>query len=481
MYKYIYENINQNEKNSIWDCEQDIKIKYKDFWNLVDTVFLQFTRQFIPKTKCAILCCNQLHTAVALLSCWKADLVPIILSMNYGVEHCRNIITSVEPDIAIVDCDECKTLFSTCVFNMENNDITGEIRQKPVSDDLIDIVLLLSTSGTTGKPKGVMITREGLIQNICGILNYFKLGENDSIFIARPLYHCAVLTGEFLVSLVKGLNIVFYSGQYNPMVIKNYIKKSNISVMCATPTLFGQLAALYKRNNEIGLLTKIVVSGECVSKEVAGKIREVFPETQIYNVYGLTENSPRVSFLSPDLFDSIPESVGIPLENTQIYIMDEAGREVKNGIKGQIVLRSSSIMKGYYKNPQETNKKIKNGLLQTGDIGFKDADGYLFVVSRMDDMIIKAGMNIYPLEIENIVLSHPKIRECMAYGIYKNDTEVIGLDVVLENICDIKILRQELWQLLPSYLCPDQINVVDKLARNASGKLVRKCHIQGEK
>lgn len=474
MWKFFSENRAHRQENGIWDCEYGGKTSYSAYWESVDDVTAHFTGQFTPKTKCAILCRNQQNAAIALLSCWKAELVPVVLSMNYGREHCENIIAGVEPDIAIVDCDEFTSMFSGCVFQMESNRIIGAVSSKPGEEILEDVALIMSTSGTTGKPKGVLITRDGLIQNIRGILSYFEIDGSDSILIARPLYHCAVLTGEFLVSLMRGLNIVFYSGPYNPMVITHYIDAYNISVMCGTPTLFGQLAAFYKRKGERGQLRIIAVSGECVTKEAAGIIRQAFPETKIYNVYGLTENSPRVSYLEPELFDRTPESVGRPLEQTEIYIADESGKEVANGIKGQIVLRSPSIMKGYYRNHEETCKKIKNGLLQTGDIGYKDKDGLLFVVSRMDDMIIKAGMNIYPLEIESIVLRHPGVRECMAYGISRNNTELIGLDIVPENACNTKELQQEIRRLLPSHLFPEEINVVDKLLKNASGKLVRK-------
>lgn len=427
------------------------------------------------KATCAVLCNNNYNTAIALLTCWYAGMVPIPMSLNYGESHCKKIIDGTKPTIIITDDFSIVSEYDCYSFNISNCEFNGEVIRHDEFELLKDVALIMNTSGTTGNPKGAMITEEGLIQNVLGISEYFNIQVEDTILIARPLYHCAVLTGEFLISLYKGLNIVFQSGLYSPISVLKCMEQEKISVICGTPTLFQHLVTFFKRMKRQHFVKVIAISGECLTKEIAKQIREVFIDTDIYNVYGLTEVSPRVSYLMPSLFDSFPESVGVGLMNTRIKIKDNFGNELPVNQHGNVYVSSPSIMKGYYKNNELTKQKLNNNWLLSGDIGYIDENGYLYILSRADDMIIKAGMNIYPKEIENVLNKLPMIEEIVAYGVYHNGVQVIAIDVVLEEGIEfgLKELMAEFSHVLPSYQLPDFINIVDCLKRNASGKIVR--------
>lgn len=159
--------------------------------------------------------------------------------------------------------------------------------------------------------------------------------------------------------------------------------------------------------------------------------------------------------------------------DTMIRIVDDNGDDVEKGKPGHVVVKSKSVMLGYYKEQQETNNKIRDGYLWTGDMGYKDSSNNLYILGRSDDMIIKAGLNIYPREIESILLRCSYVENCVAYGVKCNATEQIHVDIVLKQV----VTESELWKLLseilPGHLLPDKIAVVDVLKRNASGKLVR--------
>lgn len=187
----------------------------------------------------------------------------------------------------------------------------------------------------------------------------------------------------------------------------------------------------------------------------------------------MTENSPRVSFLPPSKFDEFPESVGIGLVDTIIRIVDDNGDDVEKGKPGHVVVKSKSVMLGYYKEPKETNNKIRDGYLWTGDMGYKDSSNNLYILGRVDDMIIKAGLNIYPREIESILLRCAYIENCVAYGVKRNGTDQIQVDIVLKQVITESELWKMLCEMLPGHLIPDKIAIVDTLKRNASGKLVR--------
>jgi len=444
MWDFICNCILKNEDSILFDNNN--KLSYKEFLNKIKNRGDELKELMSPKSKCAVLCNNGLNTAICILACLYADLVPIPMSKNYGENHCKNIIDLTNPDIIIYD---------------NNVEI---INQTPKTEEILnDVAIIMCTSGTTGAPKGAMITEQGLIKNVENIAAYFDIKKDDTILIARPLYHCAVLTGELLVSLYKGLNIGFFDEVYNPVSVLNFMNENEITVFCGTPTLFNHLSMCLKRVEFKTNLKTIAISGECLSKKAATNIRSAFPNVEIYNVYGLTEAAPRVSFLYPKYFDEYPESVGIPLNDTFLKTDDT----------GRIFLKSPSIMKGYYHNEASTNRVLIDGWLDTGDIGYIDSNGFLYIVSRADDMIIKAGMNIYPKEIENQIANITQIQECIVYGVKTDAGQAIAADFVLNTEITKKELMNLLATVLPMYQMPTEINIVDSLKRNASGKIVR--------
>ena len=431
------------------------------------------------KAKCAIDCVKNRNAAIAFLACWSAGMVPIPLSRQYGKRHCDNIIRTMEPDLVITDAppEDSRAL-------MEYHLMTGKLKEGPggLSDpELRDVGVILCTSGTTGDPKGTMLREEGLLQTIRHIADYYVLEPTDKILIARPLYHCSVLIGEFLVALCNGISIQFFDGAYNPISLAGSIERHSITVLGGTPTLCSQMASYVKLKGLSISLRRMTVSGECLSEQAARNIRDAFPKTAIYNVYGLTEAGPRVSWLPPELFDQCPGSVGIPLNATVVKVLDSAGtgREAAAGETGLIAVQSPSLMKGYYRKPELTRQVLRDGWLLTGDIGYIDPQGLLYVCSRADDLIIVGGMNIYPVEIENAIKSLPYIEAVVAYGIRGETGEAIAVDVVIADGFPGRSKRsimRDFAGLLPGYQLPAYLNIVPALSRNATGKIVRPSH-----
>ena len=175
------------------------------------------------------------------------------------------------------------------------------------------------TSGTTGYPKGAMIQEENLIGNIRDICSYFKIDEKDKILISRPLHHSAVLTGEFLTSLVNGVHIRFFSGKFNPIQLYNIMEDNGITIFCCTPTIIKNIMLILGNKKPLKL-KKIVISGECMSIIDAKSIRKYVGDIEIYSVYGLTEACPRVCYLEPELFDVLCGTVGRPVQSDKIKI-----------------------------------------------------------------------------------------------------------------------------------------------------------------
>lgn len=398
----------------------------------------------LSKEKYGLLFSSEINMLTALLACMYAGKTAVPLSQRYGSRHIDRIINATHLSHLLTDSGE--------------EEITAYINRQ---DDLSGVALILCTSGTTGTPKGAMITEENLLTNLCDIETYFSIGSNDSILIARPMYHCAVLTGEVLYSLIRGVRIVFFSEGFIPSRILDKAINEQVSVLCGTPTLLYYLSRLNIRTADKLVLKAMAISGECMTNAVAQTIRNAFLHTEIYNVYGLTEASPRVSFLPPEQFDLFPLSIG--------YLLPSIEGKVQSG---ELLIRGKSIMRGYYDDEATTKRVLTDGWLHTGDIVVKDSEGRLYIKGRKDNLIIRAGMNIYPQEIENAVKSESSIIEVLVYGI---KDAIVGEKIMMKVVTALS--RQEVFQIcqrvLPKYELPDSIEIVSELPRNASGKVVR--------
>ncbi len=398
----------------------------------------------LTEEKYGLLCDSDLDTAISLLGCFYAGKTAVLLSQKYGEKHIQCIIE--------------KTRLSHLITQ---NGIVRLSKTMSEPEDLSDVALIMCTSGTTGKPKGAMITEENLITNLKDIEKYFKIDKSDHILIARPLYHCAVLTGELLISLLKGVKISFFAEGFVPSKILTTAKEKEITVLCGTPTLFYHLSALNLKSSIPLTLKTIVVSGECMTQKAARIIRRAFPETAIYNVYGLTEASPRALYLSPAEFDKRPLSVGIPLDSLTAKI-----------VNNELLLKGKSIMKGYYDDLDATSNAICEGWLHTGDIAEIDKFGRIYIKCRKDNMIIRSGMNIYPQEIENAIKQDERIEEVIAFG-EKNDTVSEKIHIKVVTLLNKSEVFEVCKKYLSSYQLPDVIEIVDEIPKNASGKVIR--------
>lgn len=406
---------------------------------------------------CAILCDSEFMAAKGLLACFAAGVTAVPLSKRYGEAHCQKIINKVSPDAIITD-----NAGRLCV------------KRRPHAQYTVPAVhpaLILCTSGTTGSPKGAMLTEKNIVTNVSDITDYFAIDEQDTILIARPLYHGAVLMGEFLSALVNGVHIRFYSGVFNPSAMPGLIRRYGVSVICGTPTLFS-LMVRFMRGESALPLRSIAVSGECMSKETGLSLAKTFKHVNIYHVYGLTEAGPRVSYLPPALFQGNPASVGRPLRSTTLKIIKENGGMAAAGEEGILYVKGASVMAGYYNEPDKTSAVLQNGWLCTGDRAFIDAAGLLTIKGRNDDLIIKAGMNIYPQEIEGALKQDSRVREVLAYGYETATGTQIGLKAAGDfvSLAEVKRLCAE---ILPPYQMPMKIELVTKLEKNGSGKLKR--------
>lgn len=452
LWGYLRNQMDKHKEQVI--CEEENVITFEKAKELVE----EFAKKLVGIKCCAILCDSEMATGLALLSCFAAGVTALPLSKRYGTMHCQKIIDAIDPDAVITDTDN-----ELNVHSREN--ASFKLPEKHPA-------LIMCTSGTTGTPKGAMLTEENVLTNVEDIARYFQMDVSDTILIARPLYHCAVLTGEFLTALVKGVRIRFYSGSFNPSQVLALLKKHSITAFCGTPTLLSMMSRL-KRDLKDNL-KHICISGECMSFETGTAIADAFPQTDIYHIYGLTEACPRVSYLPPYLFRKYADCVGVPLNNVSLKVITDCGTLAQPNEIGILWVKGGNVMAGYYNNPEKTSEVLKDGWLCTGDRALINEAGLLKIKGRNDDLIIKAGMNIYPQEIEGVLKTDPRVRELFVCG--KRDDK-LGVQIILNvvgDFSDTSEVKELCRNLLPSYQIPNKIYLVDELPKNGSGKIVRR-------
>ncbi len=416
-----------------------------------------FSKNLKDMKCCAILCHSEMAAAMALLACFAAGVTAVPLSYRYGALHCKKIIDTIGPDAVITDEDGKFMITKVTDATYKNPD------KHPA--------LIMCTSGTTGMPKGAMLSEDNIIANVTDIADYFAIAPMDTLLIARPIYHCAVLTGEFLTALIKGTGIRFYSGRFQPAAVLKLIREYRITAFCSTPTLLHMMARFQRENTT---LRHICISGECMDLETGRRIAAAFKSAAIYHIYGLTEACPRVSYLPPKAFFDYADCVGVPLRSVSVKILDAAKNEVLKGRPGILWVKGKNVMLGYYNDPQKTAEVLKDGWLCTNDVAVINEAGFIKIKGRNDNLIIKAGMNIYPQEIEGALKSDPRVREVLVCGAHDKK---IGTQILLTVAGDFKNtdeVRTLCKARLPECQLPSKIRLVDEIPKNGSGKIIRR-------
>jgi len=288
-----------------------------------------------------------------------------------------------------------------------------------------DTCLILYTSGTTGKPKGAELTHLNVYMNSIAAWELhiaapeIKRDRQLVCLITLPLFHTTGQTAQMNAQLYAGNKIVLLP-RFDPKAFLETVEKEKVNFWTGVPTMYWAILK-YVEENKIDVtpyaesLMVLSSGGAPMPVEVMRKFEQIFG-VRVLEGYGLSETSPIVSFNHPHL-PSKPGTVGQPIFGVEIKCVDENDQEVKQGERGEIVVRGHNVMKGYYKNPQATAEALRNGWFHTGDIGLIDEDGYLSIVDRKKEMILRGGYNIYPRELEEVIMTHPAVSLCAVIGV----------------------------------------------------------------
>jgi len=351
--------------------------------------------------------------------------------------------------------------------------VTGAVQRS-------DVILLCYTSGTTGKPKGAELTHENLLTNAPLLQQeYGSSPETDVGLVCMPLFH--VSGSLWALSCFYASVRILVMRRVTPLDLLATIATRRVTKTLLVPALIQMLLAVPDLNSyDVSSLGFVLYGASPISPAVLRRAMATF-RCDFGQVYGLTETAGAITYLAPSDHDvDNPrrlQSCGRPLQHVEIRIGDEHGRHVREpGGIGEIVCRTAQNMKGYWNNSEETESVLREGWLHTGDIGYFDEEGYLYIHDRLKDMIISGGENIYPAEVERVLAAHPAVGDVAVIGVPDERWgEAAKAFVVKKTTMDVNAqqLIEFCREQIAAYKIPRSVEFVDSLKRNPAGKLVK--------
>ncbi len=346
-----------------------------------------------------------------------------------------------------------------------------------------DLAAIIYTSGSTGEPKGVMLSHLNMVSACTSVSTYLGLRADDTVLCALPLAFDYGLY-QLLMCARVGATLVLERSFTFPVKVLEVMVRERVTVFPGVPTMFAMLMNLQTLPSfDLGHLRMITNTAAALSEAHIQRLRALFPQATLFSMYGLTE-CKRVTYLPPEQLDVRPTSVGRGMPNEEVWLVDEAGQRLPNGSTGELVVRGSNVMLGYWDKPKATAQRLKPGpviggqagapVLYTGDLFRTDSEGYLYFVARKDDIIKSRGEKVSPKEVENALYAIEGVFEAAVIGV---PDDLLGQAVKAFVVCQpgVTLTEREVIRgclsRLESFMAPKHVEFVDALPKTDTGKI----------
>ena len=476
MIKSLLSNKMNNNKIAL-KCNNET-ISFQQWHNASYNLSSLIRRQLNEGDKVIIIFDNNIQYCISYFAVLYADCVVVPCYRDLTIYEIKKIVKDIDAKMIITDYENYLCLSEqtdlTCIITnieMNINKYTPQsIPEYNLNCDTDDnLAVILQSSGTSGQPKYVMLSNKNILSNIKSHCNSIVILENDVGLIILPMSFSYAHTSQFLSYLHAGITSVLNNNAYFPFVFRKTVIENDVTITNITPAILNNIFNDVNGAETIDKLRHICIGTAKLNTSLWSKAIEVIKKCKIYSTYGITEASPRLTTLPHQDFKRKIGSVGLPLIDVKIKIVPSG--EDENQLVGEICASGNNIMLGYY---GQSHNPIYNGYLYTGDIGYIDSEGYLFIIGRKKNIIIKNGLNINPEEIENVLEQYPGIRCALVFA-QKDDCcgEIpiahIEIDIPIQD-SDIK---QFCAKQLADYKIPEHIFVVEKIKKTLSGKIIR--------
>ncbi|SMC92959.1 fatty-acyl-CoA synthase [Desulfocicer vacuolatum DSM 3385] len=403
------------------------------------------------------------------------DIQESIPNVRYFISNSENFEFGDHSSKPVDDSEGMDEKTSISTIDYETFISRGSTDEPGIYVDDDEPAFIMYTSGTTGRPKGAVMTHKNIVINCFNLLMEFTLDHEDRYLCVPPLFHTATLA--LTCSCITAGTPIVLMDNFIPHDIKDVLKSESITVAFFVPAMWIALLQVPGIENSDTASLKLCFTGAAIMPtDVKKRIMNIYPNSGVYDIFGQTEMSPCTTMLKPKYALEKPGSVGLPMVNVEVKIVDQNENDVPDGEVGEIVYKGPTLMKEYYKNPDATADAMHNGWFHSGDLVKKDKDGFIHVVDRAKDMIISGGENIYSAEVEDVIFKHAKVLEVAVIGVPDPDwgesVKAVVVPVKGEALTEKEIL-EHCQKNLAGYKKPRHIYFTETLPRNAAGKVLK--------
>jgi len=362
------------------------------------------------------------------------------------------------------------------VLDQESLDVGRDAPPVPIYDPNA-VLALVYTSGTTGRPKGVALTHANAMADVDHVNYWLPYRERGVYLHAAPMFHIADFPLMFAGPAVGATQVTI--PKFSAASFCTTVERERVTHTVLVPTMINLLTQYADLNTyDLGSLEVLGYGGSPMAPELVHRTRQVLPHVKLVQVYGLSETGFLTGLQDHEHTEARLLSCGRPCPGVDLRVVDEWGQELATGNSGEIVTRGANVMGEYWKDPQDTLAAFRNGMFRTGDVGYQDADGYLYIQDRLKDMIVSGGENVYSGEVEAVLYAHPGVREAAVFGVPDPKWgELVMACVVLKpgHTLTVEDLIAHCRRSLASYKVPRRVELSDTdLPKSGSGKILKR-------
>ncbi|MEO8364919.1 MAG: class I adenylate-forming enzyme family protein [Pseudoxanthomonas sp.] len=465
------------------------KTTYGELWGQIESFACHLKDCGLrPGERVAVALPNRIEAAVACYATWRAGGIAVPLNVqarardflpwlqHSGASHLVHEAGHHDIELAL---DEARLALGRTVVS-EGHSLCATCGAQSVTTAATAAgpapALILYTSGTTGAPKGVVLSHDNLLANVLAVATYLDLGSDDRVLSVLPFYY-AYGASVLHTHLISGACLILAPNLLFPQLVLDTAIREHATSLSGVPSTYALLLDhLAASGHDLSGLNCIAQAGGAMSATLTHRLRAAFPAARLFVMYGQTEATSRISWLHPEDLERKLGSVGTPVHGLEWKIVREDGKRAAAGEDGDVWVRGPSVMLGYWNNPAATASVLQEGWLHTGDMGHLDEDGFLFLHGRRGDMIKTGAHRVHPNDVEEVISQIPGITEVAVIGI---DDEIMGQVIKAFVVANEQPPRAEdrikahCRQRLAPYKIPRHIAFVDALPRTASGKVRR--------
>jgi len=455
-------------------CDQNLMLDYKG----LRAVAAGLAGQVVTETDrphVGIMAPTSSACAAGIFACWYAGKTPVPLNFLLGPDELSKIVRDAELDCVLTTDHFTATLapagLKTLLLNAQTL-VPGHLDPPPA--DAADIAAIIYTSGTSGDPKGVCLSFDNLVQNAEACIQHARMDPDQVFLSVVPQFHSFGFNTMTVTPLLLGAT-AWYLPRFSPVAVVGTIAEKRVTIFMAIASMYGALARMKDTDRAALASLRLAISGgEPLAPRIAQGFRERFG-IEIMEGYGLTESSPVVAVNMP--WAHRAGSVGRALPGIGVGPVDQEGQALPRGQVGELVVRGHCVMRGYHNKPDATATAVKNGALYTGDVGWVDPDGFVFITGRAKEMMIVGGENVFPIEIETVLCDHPAVGEAAVVGAPDDVRGEVPLAFVILREgapTDEKEIRSFCRQRLAGYKVPREVRITQDLPRGPTGKILKR-------